>query len=534
MTALSGSAGSVLDPVVVIRYAITLDPDESATIDRVTGIGDSREIAVSLVEKYQDQRLADRVFDLAWTHSQVVLRQINASQSDVQLYGRLASSILYANASLRAEPSVLAQNRRGQSGLWSHAVSGDVPLVLVQIGDPENIELVHQMVQAHAYWRLKGLTVDLVIWNEDRAGYRQQLQDQILGLIAAGAEAHVIDRPGGIFVRPADQISDEDRILFQTVARAILSDTRGTLAEQLGRRGPPQARIPRLRPTRSRFAEWSRGVEPKSAGDAEPDGRRPRLFDNGLGGFTPDGREYVITTAPGRTTPAPWVNVLANAHFGTVVSASGMAYTWSENAHAFRLTPWHNDPVGDASGEAFYLRDEESGHLWSPTPLPAGGASEYVSRHGFGYSVFEHTEDGIESELWVYVAVDAPIKFSVLKLRNRSNQARRLSATGYVEWVLGDLRPKSTLHVITEIDPISGALFAHNPYNTEFADHRAFFDVDDPARTVSGDRAEFIGRNGTLGAPAALTRAAVREGRCSAGCLRRAPGERRSGRRANP
>nr|WP_211335194.1 glucoamylase family protein [Thiocapsa rosea] len=503
---LSGSAGSVLDPVVVIRYAITLDPDEFATIDRVTGIGDSREIAVSLVEKYQDQRLANRVFDLAWTHSQVVLRQINARQSDVQLYGRLASSILYANASLRAEPSVLAQNRRGQSGLWSHAVSGDVPMVLVQIGDPENIELVHQLVQAHAYWRLKGLTVDLVIWNEDRAGYRQQLHDQILGLIAAGADAHVIDRPGGIFLRPADQISNEDRVLFQTVARAILSDTRGTLAEQLGRRARPERRIPRLRPTRTRFAEWSRGVEPKSAGVSEPNNPAQRLFDNGLGGFTPDGREYVITTAPGQTTPAPWVNVLANAHFGTVVSASGMAYTWSENAHAFRLTPWHNDPVSDASGEAFYLRDEESGHLWSPTPLPAGGASEYVSRHGFGYSVFEHTEDGIASELCVYVAVDAPIKFSVLKLRNCSNQARRLSATGYVEWVLGDLRPKSTLHVVTEIDPLSGALFAHNPYNTEFADRRAFFDVDDQSRTLSGDRTEFIGRNGTLGAPAALTR----------------------------
>jgi cellobiose phosphorylase len=504
--ALSGSAGSVLDPVVVIRCAIALNPDQSATIDQVTGIGDSREIALNLVGKYQDQQLANRVFDLAWTHSQVVLRQINASQSDVQFYGHLASSILYANASLRAEPGVLAQNRRGQSGLWSHAVSGDVPLVLVQIGDPANIELVHQLVQAHAYWRLKGLTVDLVIWNEDRAGYRQQLQDQIMGLIAAGAEAQVIDRPGGIFVRPADQISHEDRILFQTVARAILSDGRGSLADQLGRRSPPPSPIPLLRPTRSRFADSSPGVALDSVGDGTPDGLEPRCFDNGLGGFTPDGREYVITTVSGQTTPAPWVNVLANPHFGTVVSASGMAYTWSENAHEFRLTPWHNDPVSDASGEAFYLRDEESGHVWSPMPLPAGGASAYVSRHGFGYSVFEHTEDGIESALWVYVAVDASIKFSVLKLRNRSNQLRRLSATGYVEWVLGELRPKSTLHVITEIDPISGALFARNPYNTEFADHLAFFDVDDQARSLSGDRAEFIGRNGNLNAPAALTR----------------------------
>jgi cyclic beta-1,2-glucan synthetase len=206
-------------------------------------------------------------------------------------------------------------------------------------------------------------------------------------------------------------------------------------------------------------------------------------------------------------TPAPWVNVLANPHFGTVISENGMAYTWSENAHEFRLTPWHNDPVSDASGEAFYLRDEESGHFWSPTPLPAGGATPYVTRHGFGYSVFEHTEGGIHSELWVYVAVDASLKFSVLKVRNDSGRARRLSATGYVEWVLGDLRPKSALHLMTEIDPTSGALFARNPYNTEFADRIAFFDVDDLARTFSGDRTEFLGRNGTLRHPAAMARA---------------------------
>ncbi len=496
--ALSGSAGSVLDPIVAIRYRITLDPDQSAMIDRVSGIGDTREAAVSLVEKYQDQRLADRVFDLAWTHSQVVLRQLNATQADAQLYGRLASSILYANASLRAEASILSQNRRGQSGLWGHAVSGDVPIVLVQIADPANIELVHQLVQAHAYWRLKGLTVDLVIWNEDRAGYRQQLHDQILGLIAAGVEAHVMDRPGGIFIRPADQISSEDRILFQTVARAIITDTRGTLAEQLNRRGLLEKPVPRFHPTRDSRPELR-------AATGLP--RSDLIFYNGLGGFTPDGREYIMVTAPGRATPAPWVNVLANPHFGTVLSENGAAYTWSDNAHEFRLTPWHNDPVSDASGEAFYLRDEESGHFWSPTPLPAGGATPYVSRHGFGYSVFEHTEGGIHSELWVYVAVDAPLKFSVLKVRNRSGQARRLSATGYVEWVLGDLRPKSAPHLITEIDPTSGALFARNPYNTEFADRVAFFDVDDVTRTFSGDRTEFLGRNGTPSHPAAMTRA---------------------------
>jgi cellobiose phosphorylase len=495
--ALSGSEGSVLDPIVAIRYRLAIDPGESVTVNVVSGVGETREACLGLVEKYHDRRLADRVFDLAWTHNQVALRQINASEADAQLYCRLASSVIYANASLRADPSVLIKNRRGQSGLWGYAISGDLPIVLLQIEDPANIDLVRQLIQAHAYWRLKGLAVDLMIWNEDHAGYRQLLHDQIMGLIAAGVEASEIDRPGGIFVRPADQISEEDRILFQTVARAIITDSRGALEDQLDRRGQVEVTVSPLTPTRTHRADPAGKVE-FSRGDL--------MFFNGLGGFTPDGREYVITTADQQVTPAPWVNVLANPHFGTVISESGLAYTWSENAHEFRLTPWGNDPVSDASGEAFYLRDEETGHFWSPMPLPSRGATPYASRHGFGYSVFEHTEDGVSTEVWVYVALDAPIKFTVLKVRNVSGRSRRLSATGYVEWVLGEQRSKTNMHVVTEVDPNSGALLAHNSYNTEFTDRVAFFKVDAMTRTLSGDRTEFLGRNGTPRSPAAMSR----------------------------
>jgi len=494
---LSGTQGSVLDPIVAIRQRISLDPGESVTVDMVTGMAEDREAALRLVEKYQDRSLADRVFDLAWTHNQVLLRQLNVSEAEAQLYGRLAGAILYAGAALRAEPGVLGKNRRGQSGLWGYSISGDLPMVLLKIEDGANIELARQLVQAHAYWRLKGLAVDLVIWNEDNAGYRQVLHDQIMGLIAAGTEANLTDRPGGIFVRPADRIAEEDRTLFQSVARVILADSWGTLEEQISGRTLAGALPPLLKLMRDQRAEPQ----------AEAPLPRPDLaFANGLGGFTPDGREYVITTAKTQLTPTPWVNVLANPTFGTVVSESGLGCTWSENAHEFRLTPWSNDPVSDPCGEAFYIRDEERGHFWSPTPLPCRGAAPYVTRHGFGYSVFEHTERGIASELWVYVALDAPIKFMVLKVRNESERLRRLSATGYAEWVLGDLRAKTAMHVVTEVSPSSGALFARNAYSTEFGERTAFFDVDDPARTVCGDRAEFLGRNGSLAAPAALKR----------------------------
>jgi cellobiose phosphorylase len=497
LSPLSGSEGPVLDPIVAIRCRITLDPGTSATVNVVTGVTESRDDCMHLVGKYQDRHLAERVFELAWTHSQVLLRQINATEANVQLYGRLAASVLYANSALRAAPGLLLKNLRGQSGLWGYSISGDLPIVLLRIEDQANIELVRQLIQAHAYWRLKGLAVDLVIWNEDHAGYRQALHDQIMGLIAAGADANLQDRPGGIFVRPVDQIAEEDRLLFQAVARSIISDSRGTLAEQMDRRGPAEPNVPALTRTRTH-----RPSPPAVA----PLPREDLIFYNGVGGFTPDGREYVISTGHNQVTPAPWINVLANRGFGTVVSENGSAYTWSENAHEFRLTPWHNDPVSDSGGEAFYLRDEERGHFWSPTPLPARGSTPYVTRHGFGYSVFEHTERGVSSETWVYVDIEQPVKFTVLKVRNLSGRSRRLSATGYVEWALGDLRPKSVIHVVTEADSQTGALYARNPYNTEFGNRVAFFNVDHAVRTVSGDRTEFLGRNGDLGHPAAMGR----------------------------
>ncbi|HET7033475.1 MAG TPA: glucoamylase family protein, partial [Casimicrobiaceae bacterium] len=493
---LSGAEGPVLDPIAAIRVRIALEPAQTATIDMVYGVADSRDGAIVLIDKYQDRRLADRVVELAWTHAQVVLRQIDASENEARLYARLGNSIVFASPSLRADASVIARNRRSQSGLWGYAISGDLPIVLLKVADIVNIDLVRQLVQAHAFWRLKGLAVDLVIWNEDRAGYRQVLQEQIMGLVTAGHEAQFANRPGGIFVRPGDQISEEDRALIEASARVIISDGNGTLAEQISGRAWLEVRTPKFVATREQRID--------DAVDEPP--AQQLLLGNGLGGFSADGTEYVISTDSGRRTPAPWVNVIANPLFGTLVSESGGGYTWSENAHEFRLTPWSNDPVSDAGGEACYLRDEETGHVWSPAPFPAAGRSPYVTRHGFGYTVFEHSERGIATELWVYVARDAPVKFSLIKIRNASGRPRRIAVTGYVEWVLGETRTKTAMHIVTEKDGRTGALLARNPFSIEFGDRVAFYDVDDTTRTLTCDRTEFIGRNGRLGAPAAMGR----------------------------
>jgi len=513
---LSGTSGSVLDPVAATRRVITLEPDQTALIDIVYGAAASREACLALAHKVMDRRLADRVFELAWTHSQVILRQLNASEADAQTYARLANTVVYSQPTLRADASTLLRNRRGQSGLWGYGISGDLPIVLLQISDAGSLDLVRQMVQAHAWWRLKGLAVDLVIWNEERDVYRQRLQEQILGLISSSSESQVVDRPGGIFVRHAEHIAGEDRVLLQSVARATISDRLGTLAQQVETKRIAERRPPAFAATRA--PETAVATPP-------PVDTRALLLFNGIGGFSPDGREYVIVTDGEHQPPAPWVNVIANARFGTVVSEAGSAYTWCENAHELRLTPWHNDPVSDSGGEAIFLRDEDSGQLWSPTSRLASGdpgessdgraTGPYRVRHGFGYSVFEHDEAAVHSKLTVFVALEDAVKFSRLVLRNDGPHRRRLSATAYVEWVLGDLREKNAPHIHTEIAADNGALYARNRYSNDFGDWIAFFDVDPADRadaasgTVTADRDEFIGRNGSLRRPAALRRAGL-------------------------
>ena len=499
--ALSGSAGSVLDPVVAIRCPVFLAPGETTRLDLITGVGGSREACLHLVHKYQDQRMADHALASATAHAQALLDQLHASAADAQHYAALAAAILYANAALRAPPDVLASNHQGQSVLWGYGISGDWPIVLLLISDPVHLELVRQLVRAHAYWRLSGLRVDLVLLAQQLKRESPDLVPQIAALITSEDNAACIDKPGGIFVRASATLAQADLVLLKTVARIVLDGQDGSLAQQLAQRRSKE-------PTPQATHRFS-GLEKNPSPPQHPAPKPALAFSNGLGGFTPDGREYVSTVTPERMTPMPWINVLANPFFGSLVSESGSAHTWSENAQMFCLTPWSNDPVSDPNTEAFYLRDEDSGHYWSPTVLPsASPGASYGVRHGFGYSVFEHSHGGIDSQLTLFVAHDAPIKFAILQLSNRSERARRLSVTGYVEWVLGDERRKTAMHASTKRDTDSGAVFARNPYNTDFASRTAFFDVDgarDATSSACGDRGAFLGRHGSLRHPAAMS-----------------------------
>ncbi len=501
---LSNTVGAVLDPIFSVRRRITLQPGETAKVTFTTLVGPSRERVLALCDTYRYDGIFERTLGQAWTHAQVQLRHIGIEPEEAQLYQRLASRVLYAGPAMRAGKDVLERNRLGQSALWRFGISGDRPILLGRIANMEDRELVRQLVHAHCYWRMKGLTIDLVILNEQFHTYGQDLQEELEGLIRA---SHLAGVTNGVHLVRGEHLAAEDRDMLLTAARVVVDSRDGSLSDQVIR----QLRHGSVPPA-------PRAIPPIPLGtDAPPPPRLDLQFFNGIGGFSTDGRDYVTVMGARQWTPLPWVNVVANPSFGFLVSESGGGFTWAENSHENQITPWSNDPVSDPPGEVLYVRDDDTGETWTATPLPVREDTPYVVRHGQGFTTFTHESHGIALEQVQFVAPTDPVKYTRLLLRNTSGRERRLSVAAYVEWVLGPSRAASTPFVVTTIDADTGAIFARNPWKADFASRVAFLDLCGRQQITSGDRVEWIGRNGSLATPAGLSRERTGAGQVGAG-----------------
>jgi cyclic beta-1,2-glucan synthetase len=494
---LSNTVGTVLDPIFAIRRRVRVAPGAVVRIAFWTLIAPCRDAVLGLIDQHRDIAAFERAATLSWTQAQVQLRHFGIVPGEAGLFQRLAGHLIYTASALRPSSDTIRRGSGGQPELWTLGISGDLPIVLLRIAEMENLAIAHQLLRAHEYWRIKQLAVDLVILNEHASSYVQDLQGALEGLVRTSQgrrPSGVEGPPGRVFVLRADLMSAKTHALLASVARAVLVGRRGRLSDQLDRVMETKARA---RPAAARvLADPLPRLAP-----AVPD----LEFFNGLGGFANDGREYVTILGPGQSTPAPWINVVANPAFGFQVATEGSGFTWSGNSRENQLTPWSNDPVSDRHGEAFYLRDDDTGDLWSPTALPIRDeAATYVARHGCGYSRFEHSAHGIAVDLLQYVPIHDPIKISRLVIRNTSGRTRQLSVTAYAEWVLGPSRTASVPFVSTEIDPATGAMFARNSWNPAFGSRVAFADLGGRQTDWTGDRREFIGRNETLASPAAL------------------------------
>ncbi len=493
---LTRTVGATLDPIMSMAQDIDLQPHGRAEVTYLTAAALSREQALATLSRYRTRQMINRSFDEAHSRSEREMTEMRLETFEVEHIEQLLSALIYPVDLLRAPPEVLGSNREGQTGLWPYGISGDYPILLVRIHDRDST-LILEALKAYIYWRNRHVKINLVILNNQVSGYALESINFIRRqLVLIGADGWLNQRDG-IFVLRNDQITESARILLQTVAGVILDDNNGNLAEHAGRLGVRPVRLPAFSPTIP-------GVDPEPT----PALLRPTdlLKDNGLGGFSPDGKEYVIFLQPGQATPHPWINVISNPEFGFLVSEAGCGFTWSQNSSENRLTPWRNDPQMDLPGESVYLRDEETGLVWSPTTMQAGDQTGRLIRHGAGYSNFENQSHGLHQSLRLFVSPDDPVKIIRIRLGNLWGRPRRITVTYYAEWVLGATRDRNQPHIIPEFEPERRTLLATNPFNGDFGGRVAFLAANKKPHGLTADRAEFLGRLGDYRAPAALQR----------------------------
>jgi cyclic beta-1,2-glucan glucanotransferase len=494
---LTNKVGAVLDPIFSLRRRLTILPNQRIQFALVTVVADSREAVIALVNRYSEFHTCARAFETAWTHSRLEMRRLHIRSGNVQTFQQLAAHVLFPQAQLRPPAARLARRGDGQRALWRQGISGDLPIVVVMIAHLRDIELVREMLTAHTFWHLHGLKADLVLVSEELGSYDDPLTATLRRLTESRAHLTGVDQPGGVYLRSANKMSKEELIVIQAAARIVLIAARGTLRQQLAATAPVNTKPRQFSPARQ-FQE-------------EPSAPLPFMelkYFNDFGGFTEDGKEYVIYLGPGRQTPLPWVNIMANPNFGMLVSEAGAECIWGINSQNDRLTPWFNDPVSDPPGTAIYIRDDDIGVFWSPTPHPVREKDAYRARHGQGYTAFEHNSHAIEQHLVTFVPVDdsggAPVRIQQLRLRNASSRRRKLTVTAFATLVLGSDPEETHMHVSTKWDLQSRSLFARNSYDPAFFDRVTFVTSTPAPASFSGDRALFIGRNRSLRNPAAM------------------------------
>ena len=497
---LGGNSGWTLDPVMALQVRLVLEPGEHRQLAFLTLAGGSRQSLLEHAERYATLSALEWAFADAASEASREARQLGLEPAWLAELQLLASLLLHPHPTLRGSAATLLGNRLGQPRLWGMGISGDRPLLLLRIGHGQETGLLRTLVRGQRFWRRHGLHVDLLVLRLGASSYAEPLREQLHALLQeAGGQDELPRHSGGVHLLFADQLPADEIGLLESAARVVLDESAGTLAEQLQAAMLPRPSLPPFSGTGQALADVDRPLP-------RPSDLRA---DNGLGGFSADGRDYLIHLETDQRTPAPWCNVLANQGFGSIVSEAGLGFSWALNSGENRLTPWNNDPLADCAGEALYLRDEETAAIWTTTPLPAGQGSACQIRHGAGYSSWRRNSQGLEQELLVFVALDDPLKIVRLRLHNVSPRPRRITATYYAEWLLGALRSTARTHVVCEYERDSHALLARNPWNPEFAERVAFLSANRPPLSLTADRQDFLGLAGHPSRPAGLQRWAL-------------------------
>ncbi|QVQ36972.1 DUF3131 domain-containing protein [Pseudochrobactrum algeriensis] len=542
----TGSQGTVLDPVASLRTRVRVPAHKKVSLVFWTLAGGSRSYLEEKAAVLRYPEAFAREYTLSWTRSQVRLHHVGIKPAEATDYQKTAAYLIYPDRALRQPSEVIAAGLGAQSDLWPLSISGDDPIFVLRIDNEADLEVLRGVLKAQEYWREKGLTVDVVVINERAFSYAQDTQRAVEWLTESfrvrsqhqGQKQH-------IFTVRRDQMSEASYNTLLAAARIVMHAQNGSLAEQLKRiqelsvdlahrkETKPESADPRLNRRDSRLAAEADaaqqsgdgvkaiaklpGVAPRQSITNKPVSGDGLEFWNSYGGFDTDGN-YVVRLNGDRTTPHPWINVIANAEFGFHVSAEGSAFTWSGNSRDYQLTPWSNDPVSNLPGEALYIADRDSGKVFAPAANVIRDADvTYEARHGQGFSTFTSKHGDVLCELTMAVDPDKPVRLTRLRLVNRGQSMKRLRLYNYAEWVLGNVRAKNAAYIVPRFDEELGALFARNPYHTDKAGQVAFLTANILPASVTSDRQEFIGVTGSVTEPDSVMQGKSLSGTVEAG-----------------
>ncbi|MBL7661248.1 carbohydrate-binding protein [bacterium] len=479
---LAGNSGTVLDPIFALRVRVELQPGETESVSFISAFGNSREDLLDIANRFRDVFHVSRAFEMAWSQSSVELRSERFTAKQTHTFQKLASAVLFNVPKLRANQEILLRNRLGQPGLWRFGISGDLPIVLARITEENQFALVQELLLAHYYLRSKGCIFELIFFNEYPGGYLQLLQEQIEMHVRSSLSGPLLERKGGVFVRNVLQLSDVERDLLLSVSRVVLVGSRGNLSQQL--------KFDELEEQDARLLN-------------APAPARDHTAAFNFSSDSAGGSEFSFEVTPRLLPPLPWTNVIANQHFGTLVTEVGAGYTWSENSRENRLTPWSNDPVIDPIAEVIYLR-QKSGKVFCPTARPLQSSASYQVTHSFGRSSYASKHGDLQTKLTQFVAQTAAIKYFELEIENTAKTAEELVVYFYVDPLIGVFRQDNSRFIRTGFNPTAQVLHAENPYNQEFQGRIIFIGSSEKVLSYSSDKTEVIGKNRDTASPLML------------------------------
>ena len=471
---LTNTTGVVLDPIFSISKKVRIPPKGKVDIYYITALAKSREEAKELMNKYVEKNNIKLAIDLFRTKSQTEMGYLMLNRSKVEPFDELLPYLFFIKDNIKHEyKSIIELNKKGKEGLWAKGISGDYPIILITINTMKGLENLMRILNAHEYWSYKGLNIDLVILNKDESIYYQPLYESI-GEEVLEKRRNMLNRPGGIFIINENTLLEEDKSLLYKFANIILDAEKGIV-----RKTESYLDIP--------YKEFTKSKEeyPKKEYELELN------YFNGYGGFSYDGKQYIIKLGNGVNTPMPWINVLANNSFGCIVTEHGAGFTWADNSRENKLTPWYNDPIVTHQGEIIYLMDNETGEVWSITPKPIRDKNDYIASHGMGYTAFYHNSNGIAQELTIFVPVKDKVKVNMVKLKNESSINRNISLYYYIRPVLG-VTDEETDKLI-ETDIVDDIIVIKNSTNSEFKGSTLFVATSGNVKSYTTDRKEFLG-----------------------------------------